>query len=106
MRAPTRERFGVRCIAWLGDGCRLEDNILRQSFEALATRLHDRDRYVSGFAGVDVSYNAGFACVHATSDLALSAVFEFSQLFSFHLYCWILLSELVPSVIPWDVPKR
>jgi hypothetical protein len=89
------ERGAVRCSAWLGNSCRLHNNISRQSFEALPTPLHHSDRYVSGFAGVDVSYDAGFARVHTTSDLALSAVFEFGWLFSFHLCCWICVQTIL-----------
>jgi len=88
------ERGAVRCIAGLGAGCRLHDNIFRQSFEA-PPRLHHGDRYVSGFAGVDVSYDAGFARVHTTSDLALSAVLEFGWSFSFHLCCWICVQTIL-----------
>jgi hypothetical protein len=68
-----------------GGGCRLYDNVFRKSFEALPTRLDHGDRDVSGLARVDVSYDSGFACMHATTDLALSAVFEFP--FGFHLCC-------------------
>ena len=55
-------------------GLRLDDNIFGKSFESLAIRLYYGNGNITGFPGFDISYNAGFAGMHAADDIALSAV--------------------------------
>ena len=45
---------------------------------------------MTGFAGVDVSYDARFTCVHATSDLAMCTVFDFVHSLCHHFHGSIL----------------
>jgi hypothetical protein len=40
---------------------------------------------VTGFAGIDIPRDAGFAGMNAADDFALSAVFYFAWWFGFHL---------------------
>jgi hypothetical protein len=67
----------VGFIGWLGS-FHLDDDILRESFESLSVWLHHGNRYMTGFAGVDVRHDAGFACMDADDDFALIAVPEFA----------------------------
>ena len=46
----------------------LNDNVLRERFESLATGLSDGDRDVAGLAGIDVAHSSRFAFVRTTDD--------------------------------------
>ena len=75
MRAGTRPLkrgspgFGAR-----GLNC----DISGEGFESLAAGLDDGDGYMTGLAGVDVCYGAGFAGVGAAEDFAVRAVLQFA----------------------------
>jgi hypothetical protein len=71
-----RRRGAVRCIASLVSFL-LDNDILCQSFESLSVWLDHRDGYITGFAGIGVRRDAGFADMHAADDPALRAVPEF-----------------------------
>lgn len=49
------------------------------------------DRYVTGFAGVDVSYDARFACMRTADDFAMCAVFDFARSLRLHFHGSILI---------------
>ena len=68
----------------------LNDNIFGQCFESISTRLKHSDGYVTGFTGVDVSYDARFACMRPADDLAMCAVFDFARSLCFHFHGSIL----------------
>ena len=80
---------------------RLNGDILCQGFESLSIGLDYSDGYMTGLAGGDVPYGAGFACMYAADDFASSAVPEFAWCFSFHFhYSNAFRSYPVFSILP------
>jgi len=64
----------------------LNNDISCQGFESLSIWLDYSDGYMAGLAGVDVPYDARFACMYAAEDIASSAVPKFAWWFSLHFY--------------------
>ena len=76
-------------INWLRS-LRLDDDIFGKGLESHSARLHYRNGNMTCFPGLDVSYDAGFACMCSADDIALSAVYQLARWFGFHRYCSIV----------------
>ena len=64
-----RASFGI-CLR-----CRLlEDDILREGFESLSAWLNHGNGHMTGFAGMEIPDDAGFAGMHSAHDFAPGAV--------------------------------
>jgi len=88
---PAREYFRSWLVAaWVG----LNNDIFGQCFESISTWLEHSDGYVTGFAGVDVFYDARFSCMRTADDFAVCAVIDFASSLRFHFRGSILFDIL------------